>query len=432
MSSVFLALLALPSLAIAYTWKFDSPPQQCSNLTVSVSGSDGKPPYRILILPFGPSPLKDNIEARTIIDQPFPDGATSVSFQLKYPANSQFVAVVSDSTSFGSGGTSGAVEVASSSDSSCFDATQNVSPKFFYNILPLNQIVQCVSTRIWWDNTTVVGNTNFLGVIPGGQSFTIPQSALTNVASEGTGFSWVPPIRGGTPLIIVGGDSRGNGTAGSTLYTVSSGPDNVGTCLSDASPSSTPGSPAGGTYATTTATSSSGSGTNVGAIVGGVVGGVVALVAIGLIFLFFVRRSRDNQSKEKKIVDLLNADEGDESPAGAGTRQRNELPEYYQPQPFTVPDPTTASTYDEEDGMISEGRPLSGYTTTSRSGTPDILSAYGGGSTTTGGGRKGQMRSMRPVNIIQHDDAGPSGPPKPAEDELETVELPPAYTNIRH
>ena len=38
--------------------------------------------------------------------------------------------------------------------------------------------------------------------------------------------------------------------------------------------------------------------------------------------------------------------------------------------------------------------------------------------------------SFRPVNVIQHEDAGPS---LPAENtEPETVELPPAYTNIRN
>ncbi|KAG6856125.1 hypothetical protein H0H87_007280 [Tephrocybe sp. NHM501043] len=435
MSSALLALLALPSFTTAYTWKFDSPPQQCSNLTVSVSGSDGKPPYRILILPSGPSPLKDNIEARTIVDQPFPEGASSVSFKLNYPANSQFVAIVSDASNFGSGGTSVAVEVTSSSDSSCFDASTNVSPKFFFNIYPQNQIVQCVPTRIWWDSATITGETNFLGVIPGGQSFTIPQSELTNVSSQGTGFSWTPSIRGGTTLIIVGGDGRGNGTAGSSLNTVNSGPNNIGSCLNDVSPSSTPGTPAGGSYATGTSTPGSGGGggggTNIGAIVGGVVGGVVALAAIGLIFLFFLRRSRVDTTREKQPVNLFNPDDDEESPQGAATRiNRNELPEYYQPEPFTVPDPTVASTYEDEGATTSEGRPLSGYTTTSRSGTPDILSSYGAGSTTTGGGRKGPLRSMRPVNIIQHDDAGPSGPPKPDED-VETVELPPAYTNIR-
>ncbi|KAG6820296.1 hypothetical protein H0H93_002734 [Arthromyces matolae] len=379
--------------------------------------SDGIPPYRVLIIPFGASNLPNNTEVRTIVDQPFPDGASSVSFKLNYPANTQFVAVMSDATSFGSGGTSVAVEVASSSDSSCFDATKNVAPDFFFNIEPPNQIVQCTSTRLWWDNSTVQGLPNFLGVIPGGQSFSVPESSITNVASQGTGFSWTPSLRGGTTLIIVGGDSRGNGTAGSSLNVVSSGPNNIGSCLNDASPSSTPGTPAGGSYATSTSSvkSGGGGGTNVGAIVGGVVGGVIGLVALGLIFLFFVRRSRiDNNKKEKQPLNLLHVDEGDEAPtAGHTTNNRNDLPEYYQPEPFTVPDPTIASTYEEDfGGTNSEGRPLSGYTTTDRSGTPDLLSSFGAGSTTASG-RKGGLRQMRPINIIQHDDAGPSEPPRP-------------------
>jgi hypothetical protein len=40
------------------------------------------------------------------------------------------------------------------------------------------------------------------------------------------------------------------------------------------------------------------------------------------------------------------------------------------------------------------------------------------------------MRSLRPVNIVQHEDAGPT-PKESNENEAETVELPPAYTNLR-
>lgn len=57
-----------------------------------------------------------------------------------------------------------------------------------------------------------------------------------------------------TTLLLVGGDDRGNGTAGSTLYTVNSG-ENDSSCLNSNSPSSTAGSPAGGTYQTGTGTS---------------------------------------------------------------------------------------------------------------------------------------------------------------------------------
>ena len=91
---ILLALSSLSTLSAAYTWNFNSPPQQCSNLTVSLVGS-GVPPYRILVLPSGPTPLSSGIEVRRILDVPFPDGSTTVSFQLKYPANSQLVAVVS-------------------------------------------------------------------------------------------------------------------------------------------------------------------------------------------------------------------------------------------------------------------------------------------------------------------------------------------------
>lgn len=79
----------------AYTWSFQEAPTQCGNLTVAISGSDGTPPYRILIIPFGPSPLANNIEGRKIMDIPFPNSDTKVQFQLQYPGDSQFVAVVS-------------------------------------------------------------------------------------------------------------------------------------------------------------------------------------------------------------------------------------------------------------------------------------------------------------------------------------------------
>ena len=91
---------------------------------------------------------------------------------------------------------------------------------------------------------------NFLGVIPGGQSFAIPESNITDIQSEGTGFSWQPNIRAGTTLILIGGDNRGNGSAGSTTNLVSAGIQNDRSCLSDASPSSTAGNPAGGSYPT--------------------------------------------------------------------------------------------------------------------------------------------------------------------------------------
>ena len=58
-----------------------------------------------------------------------------------------------------------------------------------------------------------------------------------------------------------------------------------------------------------------------------------------------------------------------------------------------------------------------------RSGTPDLLGVV---SASGGSSRKSPLgfQQLRPVNIIQHDDAGP-------DEGAETIELPPAYTNIR-
>ncbi|KII87601.1 hypothetical protein PLICRDRAFT_111857 [Plicaturopsis crispa FD-325 SS-3] len=447
-------LVISPSVVVGFSFSITSTPQQCQNLSLSISGSGGQAPYSVVVIPFGPSPLPNNIEARRITNTNFTGSSTDVSFQLKYPTNSQFVAVVSDATGFGTGGTSVAATVLSSNDSSCFDASTNVSPDFVFSIEPPNQLVQCQSTRIWWDPSKVQGTPSFLGVIPGGDSFSIPQGSITQVPSQGTGFSWTPAVRGGTTLLIVGGDNRGEGSAGSVLFSVSSGTSNDNSCLNSNSPSSTPGSPAGGSYPTSSSGAGTGGGnsnsggnnnnsssskTNVGAIVGGVVGGIAGLVICVLLALFFVRRKRFHErSHKERPVDLLQGDEGDDEDAS----RQPELPQYYQPEPFMVPEPTiTASSVHASDdhggppvSYNAPGHPrrISQSTLSSdmRSGTPDAFGVLSGQSSAQGSSsnRKsaGGPRTMRPVNIIQHDDAGPN------EDETaETIELPPAYTNLK-
>jgi len=88
------SLFLIPSLvAAAYTFKFTSVPTQCQELSLSIEGQ-GDPPYQVLIIPDGPSPLANDKEVRSIIDQTFPDNGTIVSIPLRYPATSHFVATV--------------------------------------------------------------------------------------------------------------------------------------------------------------------------------------------------------------------------------------------------------------------------------------------------------------------------------------------------
>ena len=84
----------LASFVAAYSFNIVSTPRQCESLTVQITGSGGQAPYSLLIIPFGPSPLPNAIEARRITNVPF-NTSTSVDFQLRFPENSQFVAVVS-------------------------------------------------------------------------------------------------------------------------------------------------------------------------------------------------------------------------------------------------------------------------------------------------------------------------------------------------
>ncbi|EAU89678.1 hypothetical protein CC1G_10705 [Coprinopsis cinerea okayama7 len=379
---------------------------------------------------------------------PFDEGARSVTFNLKYPEHSQFVAVVSDASGFGTGGTSVPARVGESDDDSCYDPNVGSQVDFAIDFEPRNQITQCGVTRIFWPRKDQVqGPTQFYGVIPGGQSFEIPQGEVTDEIGFGTGFDWRANVRVGTTLMIVGGDSRRTGNGGSGTFLVANPPEPDDSCLDANSPSSTPGTPAGGTYPTGTGGNSGdstdnvdGGGSNVGAIVGGVVGGLVVLVSLVLIIFFYRRRRKVRSRQREKPVDLLNEGEDDEEGDGGNQREsRNDLPQFYRPEPFTVPDPTLASTYGDGDDRGST-RPLSGTATSfyTRSATPDgsVALGYGvgaGAPSSIGTGRKGQPpRAMRPVNIIQHDDAGPSVPYLPKEDEeAETIELPPAYTAIR-
>ncbi|KAI0918602.1 hypothetical protein AcV5_002549 [Taiwanofungus camphoratus] len=434
MLSLYLSLALLPSFSFAFSFNFTSIPQQCQELSLAISGS-GKPPYSVLIIPFGPSPLPNAVEARRIFEVQFNGTSTSASFLLNYPANSQFVAVVSDDTGFGTGGTSVAATVQSSSASSCFNATQNVSPDFDFSIVPANQLVQCTPTRIWWDPSTVQGTPSFQGIIPGGQSFSIPEGNLTTVPEEGLGFDWSPSVRTGTTVLLIGGDNRGMGSGGSGFYIMSQGQST--SCLNSQSPSSTPGSPAGGSYPTSTNGAStnpstgggtSSSHTDVGAIVGGVVGGIAGAAVILIACFFIFRRRRETQQAQKeRPVDLLQDHEHD--------NDDGMLPQYYEPDPFLMPEPTILSSSGADEHSVlrpSTDRRQTLLSATSasgltalRPGTPDYSMRSG----TTNTRKTPAPPSLRPVNIVQHEDAGP--PEQDAQQEPETIELPPAYTNIR-
>ena len=312
----------------------------------------------------------------------------------------------------------------------------------------------------------------FSGVIPGGELFDIPKGAL-KVIYGFTGFDWTPSVRAGTSLILVGNDDRGVGSGGSTTLTVGQGDALNDTCLNDASPSSTPTPAAGGLYPSSTSSASSssadplvsstssassstanslmsstssagsgsadpsassisggGGGPSVGAIVGTVVGAAALLLA--LVLLLCMRRRRRHSTQKERPVNLLQDGWRDSSDSAA---YRDQHLQYYQPEPFLLPGavardaagdsgaaPRTSGTTGRHSVESTKTAPRRGMP---RPGTPDRSSIDTGKQGSAAG-----PTPLRPMRIVQHEDAR-HVEAAPQEDELETIELPPAYTHIR-
>ncbi|CAE6419610.1 unnamed protein product [Rhizoctonia solani] len=440
--AVALHVFASLQIVQAFNFTFLTIPAQCELLSIEILG--GTAPYRLLIIPIGE--LLTPPEIRTIIDRNIT--GTTDSFIFNYPAASRFVAMMSDATGIGTGGTSAIIAVGGSgTKSDCLQSSAS-SPQFYLFLDPLKPY-QCGNTNISWGDGPggpPVGPVSVYNIVPGGGPPVGPvsvynivpggQSRAFDIPSGATSINWNTNIRTNTTIMIVAGDSRGPGTGGSSeLLTIGSGSSD---CIDASSPSSTQQPPAGGINtaggSTPTSTPSGGGSGNTGAIVGGVIGGVAGLVIILLILLFFYRRRKHHKNSGTRPMkpDLIDPSE-DRQHAG------EERPGLYEPEPFIMPppefDPETSSHHSlhtAHDG----GRPSNAGTIPGgHARAPSRLSVttaseLGGVPPSSQGTRKTGMppTSFRAVNFIQHDDGGEV---EPGTQEPETIELPPAYTDFR-
>ncbi|KAG8851398.1 hypothetical protein FRB96_009235 [Tulasnella sp. 330] len=324
-------LLWLP-LASAWSFNISSRVVQCADLSVAWDG--GVAPWELVLIPVG---ALSGPEIRTIVDANITSG-NSYSFQLKFPTNSSFLAMMSDATGIGTGGTSELITVLDGS-ADCL-ATSATTPDFYLYLDPNSSPAQCSTVDVGWDATNSQGPVRITAMLPGGQSFALP------VPNTGASFNWTVDMKQGTDYLIVAGDQRGFGTGGSSqLFTVGAGSSG---CINGSSPSSTMGPAAGGIYATgsgggsvtgvpggqpaaSTGGTSSGKKSNTGAIVGGVIGGVIFLLFALLSLLYFLRRRRRRQTegggeknRRREDIDLLNGEAGSTSGSGGGAGRTGE------------------------------------------------------------------------------------------------------------
>ncbi|KEP49431.1 SKG6 domain protein [Rhizoctonia solani 123E] len=411
----------------AFNFTFLTIPAQCEELSIQISG--GVPPYRLLIIPIGQ--LLTPPEIRTIIDRNIT--GTRDSFIFNYPAASRFVAMMSDATGIGTGGTSAIVAVGGTgTKSDCLQSS--VSAPQFYLFLDPSQLTQCGAANISWGpgpGGDPVGQVSIYNIVIGGQS------SAFNIPSGATHIDWTTNIRTNTTVMFVAGDSRGPGTGGSTeLLTIGSG---SSSCIDSSSPSSTQQPPAGGINTAggstpTSAPSSGGGSGNVGAIVGGVIGGVAGIVILLLVLLFFYRRHKHRQNSGTRPMkpDLIDPSE-DRQHTG------DDRPGLYEPEPFIMPPPdidletsSRHSLYTANDGArpsMSNTAP-GGHARAPSRLSVTTASEFGGIPPSSQGTRKSGLppTAFRPVNFVQHDDGGEV---VPDNQEPETIELPPAYTDFR-
>ncbi len=142
--------------------------------------------------------------------------------------------------------------------------------------------------------------------------------------------------------------------------------------------------------------------------------GATLLVLIGLIVFWFIRRRPLFALWKERPVNVIQDDED-----GNGVNHCHDVPPSYAPEPFLLPNPTIRGA------MLTQDRPPSMSTVTIDLPSPQTPMTT---TTTTTTRNCSSLPQLRPITIIQHDDSG-----RDLSDQVEpeTVELPPAYSNIR-
>jgi hypothetical protein len=280
---------------IARAFSFTSgKPTQCDPISISWTG--GTAPYWLLLTPVFGTPRNISIPATALSN-----GKGSYSTQLPFSKDQKILLTMSDSTGFGTGGSSDVLVVGPSLGGSCNTTDPGVAYPFELN----TALQQCRPFTISGYDGAVQPVT-IMGVIPAGNSFVL------NPPVGPTTFDWDVNVASDTSIVFIMTDAQGRQGGSSDVKTVGVSGDK--TCLNDLSPSSTihgptstsslPSKKATSTASTgpsaassTSAAAAEASKKPVAAIVGAVLGTLVFLAAFTTLALFFLRRKRNSWHK---------------------------------------------------------------------------------------------------------------------------------------
>ncbi|OSD03170.1 hypothetical protein PYCCODRAFT_1467041 [Trametes coccinea BRFM310] len=458
---------------------------QCDDFSVSWTG--GTPPFQLtLALSYGSYRTLD------IPADNYSNGKGSFSATLPFPAAKQFMAIMSDSTGFATGGVSKLITVGKpSGQNSCNTTDPGVDFTFEANSF----LGQCLTyTFDHYDGA--VQPFTVTGIIPGGTVF--PLTAPVG----STSFDWVVNVKSGTPIVFMGSDSKGrNGGCGQVLTV---GLSSDATCLTKDSPAAVAHPPtqtkpatskpsasktqsASTTSATASATAApddgSSSKTNGATIAGAIIGCIIGAFVVGTLIWFYLRRRRGTAPLttgkvggffgkfQKKEIDLMH-DPGLPPPAAVspyplyhpqgGSHADVSTPnstvnllgngagagEAARMDPYRAPASAYAPSYAPSTAMFAQGAPPSATGSQFSAFPPpapfadnrgsfyrdgSVASWEQDGSVSSAMRRKAAAAGVSPyapsTRFILHTDLEDDLPPPPPEDEV--IELPPQYTERR-
>jgi len=325
-------IATLWSASTARAFSFTSgTPTQCDPISITWTGGTG--PFWLLLTPVFGTPRNISVPATA-----FSDGKGSYSTQLPFAKDQKFLLTMSDSTGFGTGGSSDVLVVGASLGGSCNTTDPGVAYPFELN----TALQQCRPFTISGYDGAIQPVT-IMGVIPAGGSFVL------NPPLGPTTFDWDANVASGTSIVFIMTDAQGRQGGSSDIKTV--GVSNDKTCLNDLSPSSTARDPTSTSSSppskkVTSTASASPSATSatagavkksVGAIVGTVLGALIFLAAFTTLALFFLRRRRNSWNNNNSF------------PHRHSRRMRSEVDLTYDPNhasnvsPYPMPSNSTNS-----------------------------------------------------------------------------------------
>ncbi|EJF66791.1 hypothetical protein BD309DRAFT_873081 [Dichomitus squalens] len=329
-SSLIPSLLLLWPLQQVYAANFTftyGPGTQCDDFQVSWQG--GVAPFSLTLVPSYGTP-----QTLPIPTNAFSNNKGTFATTLLFPKGNQIMAIMSDSTGFASGGVSPVITVgASLSGNKC--NTTDPGTDFTYET-PL-ALAQCSTYTFSGYSLGAVQPIVIKGVIPGGSSFVLNPP-------QGDSFDWIVDIKAGTTVSFIMTDAKGRQGGASQFLPVALSAD--ATCLDKSSPASVSNAPSltSSTHsatqtkstkptqsgsqpsasATATASPDPTTTSNGGTIAAAIVGTIVALLVLGTLFWFYLRRRNGGTSMfkgtfgrrfQKKDVDLMKSDSNLPPPA---------------------------------------------------------------------------------------------------------------------